>query len=112
MGVGGRKRESFRLTRKRRMPSEDTGRADQIPAPMSDVHGQAALLLVESLIHGLCERSILSADDAVEIAERAMDVQGELAELADGAGEPMWQSHHLLFGIARSLKADSGPVGN
>lgn len=72
----------------------------------SDAHGQAALLLVESLIHGLCENSTLSNDEAIEIAERAVDVQFEQAEAADGAGAPMWRSHTLLSSIATSLRAD------
>ena len=78
--------------------------------PSSDSHGQAALLLVESLIHGLCENSTLSNDQAVEITERAVDVQSEQAEAADGAGAPMWRSHALLSAILVSLKTDGrGP---
>lgn len=86
---------------------------DNDPAPngalssLPDAHGHAALLLVESLIHGLCERSILTAADAVEIADRAVDVQQEIAETADGASALMWQSHSLLTSIAASLSADA-----
>lgn len=72
----------------------------------SDAHGQAALLLVESLIHGLCENSTLSTEEAIEITERAINVQADQAEAADGAGAPMWQSHALLSSIAASLKID------
>ena len=77
----------------------------------SEAHGHAALLLVESLIHGMCEASILTTDSAVEIAERAISVQFDEAEAADGAGTAMWQSHTLLSSIAASLKTDrkSGP---
>lgn len=73
----------------------------------SDVHGQAALLLVESLIHGLCENETLSAAELVEIAERAVNVQHDRAEAADGAGAPLWQSHALLSSITESLRIDS-----
>ena len=79
------------------------------PLPSLDPHGYAALLLVESLIHGLCEKELLSAGDAVEIAERARQVQFEQAEAADGAGAPMWRSHHLLSAIAASLRIDDRP---
>lgn len=72
----------------------------------SDAHGQAALLLVESLIHGLCENSTLSTDGAVEIVERAVNVQFDQAEAADGAGAPLWRSHALLSSIAASLSVD------
>ncbi|MGI4731137.1 MAG: hypothetical protein ACRYGI_08745 [Janthinobacterium lividum] len=73
---------------------------------MPDAHGQAALLLTESLIHGLLARSIISIGDAIEIIGRADEVQVQVAEAADGAGAPMWQSHALLSAIAESLKYD------
>lgn len=78
----------------------------------SNAHGRAALLLVESLIHGLCEDLSLSADKAIEIAERAVDVEFDQAEAADGAGALFWQSHALLSAIAASLRADGngGPT--
>ncbi len=75
--------------------------------PMPDPHGHAALLLVESLIHRLLERSIISTADAIEIVETADDVQIEVAEAADGHGAPMWRSHALLRSIADSLRQDS-----
>lgn len=87
------------------MPSNDnnSGTAGATP-PMPDPHGHAALLLVESLIHGLIERSIINISDAVEIVERADSVQIEVAEAADGHGAPMWRSHALLVSIIESLK--------
>lgn len=78
------------------------------PLSASDAHGKAALLLVESLIHGLCENTVLSAEAAVEVAERAVDVQFDQAEAADGAGAPLWRSHALLSFIAASLRTDGG----
>ncbi|MEG3178247.1 hypothetical protein U1872_18545 [Sphingomonas sp. RB3P16] len=77
-------------------------------APKSDPYGQAALLLVESLIHGLCETSTLSADQAIEITQRAVEVQFDHAEAADGSGAAMWRSHDLLVAILASLKIDDG----
>ncbi len=71
-----------------------------------DPHGQAALLLVESLIHGLCENAVLSARHAVEIAERAVTVQKNQAEETEGETVSMWRSHALLSSIAASLKLD------
>ena len=90
------------------MPINDNDaalRGASSPAP--DVHGQAALLLVESLIHGLCENAMLSNDAALEIADRAASVQFEHAEAAEDAEGPMWQSHALLSAIAASLRIDS-----
>ena len=95
------------------MPTNDNdpAMADATLYP-SDPHGHAALLLVESLIHGLCENATLSVGQAVEITERAVDVQSDQAEAADGAGAPLWRSHALLSSIAASLRADinGGPT--
>ena len=80
--------------------------------PLSDAPGHAALLLVESLIHGLCERGVLSAEQAIEIVERAAEVQSDLAEEADGKSASLWKSQALLSKIAASLRTDcdNGPV--
>lgn len=77
-----------------------------LPLHSSDAHGQAALVLVESLIHGLIERSVLTTLDAVEIIERAEEVQADAATAADGAGAKMWQSHGLLSAMSQSLQYD------
>jgi hypothetical protein len=83
------------------MPTNDDGlRSPLLPDP----HGHAALLLVESLIHELCENATISAEAAVAIAERAVNVQSDHAEAADDARASHWQSHALLSAIAASLK--------
>ena len=97
------------------MPINDNDPAiPQAKAPSSDAHGIAALMLVESLIHGLCENSTLSSEQAVEIAETAIEVQHEKAEAdaTDGQGEPrrdssQWQAHALLSSIGASLQMDA-----
>ncbi len=89
------------------MPIKDYDpRMREAVSQQPDPQGQAALLLVESLIHGLIECRIISVDDAIEIVQTADDVQVEVAEAADGHGEPMWRSHALLSAIARSLSHD------
>jgi hypothetical protein len=92
------------------MPSNDN--TTMPTSPMPDAHGHAALLLVESLIHGLIERSIISVADVLDIIETADSVQVEVAEAADGHCAPMWRSHELLSAIARSLshEADGSPT--
>lgn len=82
-------------------------------ASLPDAHGQAALLLVESLIHGLCEDSTLSNAKAIDIVETAVDVQHEKAEAeAEDTGgasrwkSPTWKAHTLLSSIAASLEFD------
>lgn len=87
------------------MPINDND-LTSIGTTLPDPHGHAALLLVESMIHGLLARSVISIDDAIEIVETAGSVQVEVAEVADGASQPMWQAHALLTAIASSLKID------
>jgi hypothetical protein len=75
------------------------------PSP-PDSHGQAALLLVESLIHGLIERSVITHQDGLDIIETAISVQGDVARAADGNPDPMWHAHSLLTRVAGSLEID------
>jgi hypothetical protein len=44
---------------------------------LRDPHGEAALLLVESLIHGLLRRSQLTLAEAIDIVQVAIDVEAE-----------------------------------
>ncbi|TPG13632.1 hypothetical protein [Sphingomonas oligophenolica] len=74
--------------------------------PMPDPHGRAALLLVESLIHGLMERSIINIGDAIDIVDTAESVQADTADEAVGIGAPMWQSRAPLTTILESLRSD------
>lgn len=71
-----------------------------------DAHGQAAILLVESLIHGLVARSIISVADAVEIVGVAAEVKEEVgADLGDSP-ETMEKSLTILGAIQASLSLD------
>lgn len=71
-----------------------------------DAHGQAAMLLVESLIHGLIEREVITVADAVEIVDIAVDVRADTA--ADNGESPADQrkSLGLLQVISVSLSRD------
>jgi hypothetical protein len=73
-----------------------------------DAHGRAALLLVESLVHCLIERSLITVEDAVEILATASEVE---AEAADDAGDPRMNNNtslSLLEAIKTSLSHDIG----
>jgi hypothetical protein len=85
-------------------------RVPRIIAADGDAHGHAALLLVESLIHGLIERSVLTVEQSVEIIEAAVDVQTDVAREADGAGARMWQAHSLLSSMSATLQLDRDDV--
>lgn len=74
--------------------------------PLPDAHGHAALLLVESLVHELIDRSIITTRTAIEIIEIADSVQVDVAEAADEHGGEMWRAHGLLVAIANSLRQD------
>jgi hypothetical protein len=66
------------------------------------------LLLVESLIHGLIAREVLSVKDAMEIIEVAADVTDELC--AEPKTALTNQSSSALLGsIASSLAKDLVP---
>lgn len=88
------------------MTNDNDPMTREMPPILPDAHGQAALLLVESLIHGLLEKATLSVHQAVEIAERAVHVQLNQAEEMEGKAASLWQSHALLSSIAASLKLD------
>lgn len=69
-------------------------------------YSRAALVLVESLIHGLCETGALTAEQALEIVERAVDIQFDRATETDGVTTDLWKSHAILSIIAQSLRID------
>ena len=74
-------------------------------APIPEAHGEAALLLVESLIHGLVARSALSIGEAIDIVQIAIDAQ---VEISDARGDPdeVRPAVRYLSAIATSLKID------
>ena len=81
----------------------DVGRVD---AREPDPHGQAAILLVESLMHGLIVRSIISVEDAIEIVGVATEVKEEIAEDMGDSPATMERSLTILKAISTSLAND------
>lgn len=89
------------------MPVNDNhfdGAGPQHAAP--DPHGHAALTLVESLLHGLMERDVLTRSEAVEIVGTASDVHADIADADGGAASPNGRAHALLVVIEHSLQRD------
>ena len=80
--------------------SEDSARYD--PA------GEAALLLVESLIHGLIGKSVISVADAVEAINVAAEIRIELGEDRREDRQVAERSTALLTAMSRSLTPDIG----
>jgi hypothetical protein len=71
-----------------------------------DPHGQAALLLVESLLHGLVEKSVLTTGEALAVVERAAEVKAESAPDLGDSPEALAKSLALITAIAASLRHD------
>lgn len=71
-----------------------------------DAHGQAAMLLVESLLHGLIARSVINVEDAIEIVGVAAEVKEEVAADVGDSAANMRRSLVLLGSISASLKND------
>jgi hypothetical protein len=77
-----------------------------------DAHGQAALLLTESLIHMLVENRGLTNAQAVDVVHTAAVVKVEVAEAAGESETRMRESLALLQRMENSFQADEpdGPV--
>jgi len=75
--------------------------------PEPDAYGQASLLLVESLIFGLIDRSVISVADAAEIVEAAAEVKADIAADIGESPETMQRSLNLLAAISESLRRDA-----
>lgn len=90
------------------MAAETDGRiatpANQQAEP--DAHGQAAILLVESLIHALIARSVLSISDAAGLISIAMDAKKEISSDRGNNDDMHDRSLALLGSILASLQID------
>lgn len=88
-------------------PSDNDDSAIGAAVPrVGDAHGEAALLLVESLIHELLKASVLSNAQAITIVQSAIEVQ---CEIDDERGcDPATASMpvQLLGAIAQSIATD------
>jgi hypothetical protein len=80
------------------------------PHAEPDAHGQAALLLTESLIHILVENRALTSAQAVDVVHTAAVVKAEVAKAAGESTSRMLESLALLSHIEDSLQADE-PIG-
>lgn len=76
------------------------------PLGEPDAHGQAALLLTESLIHTLVENQTLTTADAVLVIETAAEVKVELAAATGESEERKQESLELLANMAASFEVD------
>jgi hypothetical protein len=71
-----------------------------------DAHGQAALILAESIIHALVETKIITAEKALDVIRSAEEIKTEVAGLAGESETRMNESLELLKRIGISLEKD------
>ena len=71
-----------------------------------DAHGQAALLLTESLIHMLVEHGTITNTEAVEVVQTAAEVKVEVATLAGESAKRIKESLALLARMQSSFESD------
>lgn len=69
-----------------------------------DAHGQAALLLAESILHSLVETNTLSLATALSVIKTTCEVKVEVAERAGESDRRMKQSLKLLHDMSESFK--------
>jgi len=81
------------------------------PVAEPDAHGQAALLLTESLLHMLVESRRLTNAQAVDVVHSATVVKVEVAEAAGESTNRMLESLALLIRMEDSFRADE-PFGS
>lgn len=67
---------------------------------------QAALLLVESLMHALVARSVISVADAVEVIDVAFEVERDRQDELGGAPAAVSPTNSLLLAIRESMAID------
>ena len=79
----------------------------RLPAALEpDAHGQAALLLTESLIHTLVDNSAITNVQAIELIRIAAEVKVEVATAAHESNGRMQESLALLSKMASSFATD------
>lgn len=94
------------------VPPHDGAQARPQPSdPEPDAHGQAALLLAESILHALVEKSTLSVPEAIAVVQIAAEVKVEVATLARESEGRMQASLDLLSRIAQSFETDERQPG-
>lgn len=74
--------------------------------PEPDAYGQAALMLAESTLHALVDKSTFSASEAVTVLQVAAEVKQELAANTGESDSRLHESLNLLSAIQTSFEAD------
>lgn len=81
----------------------------RLRAPLAvepDAHGQAALMLAESMLHALIEIGTFTVPEALSVVSTAQEIKVEFAHLAGESNGRMQASLDLLTTIASSMEKD------
>ena len=84
--------------------SNDNSRNEAETIAAADPYGQAALLLVESVLHGLIEQAVFSVAKAVELVDLAAEVRADIGVELGEARPTLAKSLALLGAISSSLQ--------
>ena len=85
--------------------------AEPARLPDTDPHGQAALFLVESLLHALVAKRALTTREAIEVVVNAAEVSEEIAKDVGETSASLARSLDLLQAIESSMMRDIGTSG-
>lgn len=77
-------------------------------SPSPDAQGQAALLLIESLIHSLIDNGALTQEQAIEALDSAMEVKEDSASEEKEPAKTLRRSLSLLQDMRASIEAKVG----
>ena len=84
-------------------------RAIQLPPPQGepDAHGQAALILAETMLHALVDIKMMTTQQALDIVSSAEEIKTEVAGMSGESDTRMHESLELLKRIGISIERDA-----
>ena len=88
--------------------TSDNGPPLIISQGVPDAHGEAAMLLLDSLIHDLVMRSVLNIEEAIDLVTVAIDARVEIAADRGDVDEAHDRTLALLAAVRASLAIGTG----
>ncbi len=86
--------------------ANENGNPTALPVLEPDAHGQAALMLAESMLHALMEKGSFTVSEALSVVSTAQEIKVEFAHLAGESNSRMQASLDLLTTIGASLEKE------
>jgi hypothetical protein len=85
-------------------PNNNDNERERPPGADAGAHGQAALLLIEAMLHALIEAKVFTVGEALTVVETAAEVKLDVAEANGEPTASMEEALLLLQKIAHSLR--------